>query len=76
MIDKKKTDSSDPWLDRCPFCKSKAEIVPANCFGTLFTVGCTGDYMCFGNVNHVTMIFVDKQSAADAWNRRGTNENT
>lgn len=28
------------------------------------------DLMCWGNINHVTMIFCAKENAVRAWNRR------
>lgn len=57
-------------LKPCPFCGSAADIIDNG--NGLFCVGCTGDDMCFGSVQHVTMIFVSEETAAETWNRRAT----
>jgi hypothetical protein len=74
-------------LKPCPFCGSKAQIVhiPENTPEEnarhpnwewknpgMFVVGCFGDLMCMGNINHVTMIFSTEEEAVKTWNRRET----
>ena len=56
-------------LKCCPFCGGKAEVGYANQHDKLFVVGCNTP-MCYGNINHFTMVFVSKESAIDAWNTR------
>ena len=36
----------------------------------MYTVGCIEDSLCFGHVSHVSMTFVSKRTAAEAWNTR------
>lgn len=65
-------------LKPCPFCGGKATIflIPQGLRNAgLYTVGCIEDHMCFGNLNHVSMIFVSKESAAETWNRRAATTN-
>lgn len=56
-------------LKPCPFCGGKAVLmqVPDT---DLWTAGCNDDLMCWGNINHVTMVFCTRENAAKAWNRR------
>lgn len=56
-------------VKRCPFCGHKA-IVAQIPNSDLWTAGCNDDLMCWGNINHVTMVFCTKESAAKAWNKR------
>lgn len=54
----------------CPFCGGKAQTgILASC---LWIIGCQTPE-CFGNVNHMTMQFVDEESAVATWNRRAEN---
>lgn len=57
----------------CPFC-GKAAIayhIPDDMKnGGLWTVGCTEDSSCFGNYNHMAMLFTTKETAIAAWNMR------
>ena len=64
-------------LKRCPFCGGKARIMkcPVGMYSGCFIVGCDKNNSCFGNVNHMTKIFLSKEAAAESWNRRaGDNE--
>lgn len=56
-------------LESCPFCGGKATVmqIPNS---DLWTVGCNDDPMCWGNINHVAMVFCTKENAVRAWNRR------
>jgi hypothetical protein len=56
-------------LKYCPFCGGEAEVGYANQHDKLFVVGCNTP-MCYGNINHFTMVFVSKESAIDTWNTR------
>lgn len=60
-------------LKPCPFCGGKATVflIPQGLRNAgLYTVGCTEDMMCFGNLNHVAMVFVSRKSAEETWNKR------
>lgn len=64
-------------LKPCPFCGGKAEVVkiPEGLnYEGLYVAGCDDDMLCYGNINHFTMIFVCAESAAEAWNRRADDE--
>ena len=71
-------------LKPCPFCGGSATIfqIPLNTPEEnkahpnwkwhdpgKFVVGCDTS-MCFGNINHKTMVFFTAESAAETWNRR------
>jgi hypothetical protein len=71
-------------LKPCPFCGGEATIfqIPQNTtaeyvqhpkwtwfYSGLFTIGCETDG-CMANYNNVAMLFVNPQSAINAWNRR------
>lgn len=63
-------------LKPCPFCGGKATVmqIPDS---DLWTVGCDDELMCWGNINHIAMVFCTKENAQKAWNRRydnGSNE--
>lgn len=47
----------------------EAEVGYTNQHDKLFVVGCNTP-MCYGNINHFTMVFVSKESAIDTWNTR------
>lgn len=63
----------------CPFCGSEAitfqipDESPYRHPG-LWVVGCETED-CFGNYNHVTMVFSSEETAAEAWNTRADNKN-
>lgn len=72
-------------LKPCPFCGGKATTfnIPENTPEEMAThpdwrwnhpgkwvVGCTEDWECMGNFNHMTRIFLTEESAIEAWNRR------
>lgn len=61
-----------PKLKPCPFCGGEARIIksPYGAFRKLYVVGCFDDDTCLGNLNHMAMIFVSKETAAKTWNRR------
>lgn len=63
-------------LKPCPFCGGKARVLKAPCgeFRDFFIVGCFDDDLCFGNINHMTMIFVTQERAEETWNRRTPDE--
>lgn len=64
-------------LKPCPFCGGKATVflIPQGLRSAgLYTVGCTEDAMCFGNLNHVAMVFVTRKLAEETWNRRADND--
>ena len=56
-------------LKCCPFCGGEAEVGLTNQHDKLFIVGCNTP-MCYGNINHFTMVFVSKESAINTWNTR------
>ena len=56
-------------LLKCPFCGGEAEVGYTNQHDKLFVVGCNTP-MCYGNINHFTMVFVSKESAINTWNTR------
>ena len=56
-------------LKCCPFCGGKAEVGYTNQHDKLFVVGCNTP-MCYGNINHFTMVFVSKENAINTWNTR------
>lgn len=56
-------------LLNCPFCGGEAEVGYTNQHDKLFVVGCNTP-MCYGNINHFTMVFVSKESAINTWNTR------
>ncbi len=60
---------SDARLLPCPFCGGEAETGNPNQHDKLFVVGCNTP-MCYGNINHFTLIFTDKESAITTWNTR------
>lgn len=51
----------------CPFCGGEAET--GRIVSTLWIIGCNTP-MCYGNINHLTMYFTEKEDAIKAWNRR------
>lgn len=59
-------------LKRCPFCGGKARIMkcPVGTFSGCYVVGCDKNNSCFGNVNHMTKIFLSKEAAEESWNGR------
>lgn len=61
-------------LKCCPFCGGEAEVGYANQRDKLFVVGCNTP-MCYGNINHFTMVFVSKESAINTWNTRKPMDN-
>ena len=61
-------------LKCCPFCGGEAEVGLTNQHDKLFVVGCNTP-MCYGNINHFTMVFVSKETAIDTWNRRTPMDN-
>ena len=63
-------------LKPCPFCGSEAKVIEIPnglSFEGLYVVGCDGDDLCFGNINHFTMVFPTKEQAKIIWNRRANN---
>lgn len=69
----------------CPFCGGAARVlqIPENTAEELhkhplwkwnnpglYVIGCDDDPMCYGNINHATMWFPDRESAIEVWNRR------
>lgn len=71
-------------LKPCPFCgkQAYAMAIPENTPAEnashpkwswnnpgKWVVGCFSE-MCMGNINHMSMIFVDEQGAVEAWNKR------
>ena len=56
-------------LLKCPFCSGEAEVGYTNQHDKMFVVGCNTP-MCYGNINHFTMVFVSKESAINTWNTR------
>jgi hypothetical protein len=56
-------------LKCCPFCGGEAEVGYTNQHDKLFVVGCNTP-MCYGNINHFTMVFVSEETAIDTWNTR------
>lgn len=56
-------------LKPCPFCGEKAIL---STWKGCYIVGCDTE-MCFGNINHVTLIGVDKEFIVKQWNRRANN---
>ncbi len=71
-------------IKNCPFCGGKATTfhIPENDekemkqhskwkwnYSGMWVIGCDTE-MCYGNINHFAMIFVDEESAITAWNRR------
>lgn len=61
-----------PDLKPCPFCGRPAAYCKND--DGLYVVGCLDDHMCMGNINHITMVFVSKESAIATWNRRPPHE--
>ena len=63
-------------LKRCPFCGGKARIMkcPVGMYSGYYIVGCDKDDLCYANINHMAMIFISKEMAAKAWNRRAGDE--
>lgn len=63
-----------PDLKPCPFCGSVAKVfkldADVNAAYARYIVGCDGNFMCYGNINHLAMIFVTKETAIATWNRR------
>lgn len=62
-----------PELKPCPFCGNPAKVIQIPdgiAYAGFWTVGCDTDFMCLGNVFHMTVIFTTKGEAAEAWNRR------
>ncbi len=59
-------------LKPCPFCGGKAVI--SKIVG-LWIVGCNHDFLCYGNINHVTLLHITQEQAIEAWNRRADDEN-
>lgn len=55
-------------LKSCPFCGGEVEICLIHHDG-LYVVGCHTP-MCYGNINHFTMVFTDANTAARTWNTR------
>lgn len=76
---------SDIKIKSCPFCGGVSETfhIPENDtkkmgkhpklwkwnYPGMWVIGCNTD-MCMGNINHITMIFTDEESAIKAWNQR------
>ena len=74
----------------CPFCGGEANVfqIPENTPEELAThpdwrwnhpgkwiIGCCGkEFECFGNMNHMTMVFTTEEEAIEAWNRRAKEE--
>ena len=56
-------------LKCCPFCGGEAEVGLTNQHDKLFVVGCNTP-MCYGNINHFTMVFVSEETAIETWNTR------
>ena len=56
-------------LLKCPFCGGEAEVGLTNQHDKLFVVGCNTP-MCYGNINHFTMVFVSEETAIETWNTR------
>ena len=56
-------------LLKCPFCGGEAEVGYTNQHDKFFVVGCNTP-MCYGNINHFTMVFVSEETAIDTWNTR------
>ena len=61
-------------LKCCPFCGGEAEVGLTNQHDKLLIVGCNTP-MCYGNINHFTMVFVSKESAINTWNTRKPMDN-
>lgn len=61
-------------LKCCPFCGGEVEVGLTNQHNKLFVVGCNTP-MCYGNINHFTMVFVSKESAINTWNTRTPMDN-
>ena len=71
-------------IKRCPFCGAEAETfhIPENTeeenrehplwewkHSGLYAIGCE-TAMCYGNINHVPMLFLNEELAIETWNRR------
>ena len=53
----------------CPFCGKEAVLEKLN---EVYVIGCDTE-MCYGNINHMTMVFYSKENAIKTWNRRECN---
>lgn len=71
-------------IKNCPFCGNKATTfqIPENTpkeneqhptwewrFPGMYVIGCW-ENGCMGNINNMAKIFVNEESAIEAWNRR------
>lgn len=52
----------------CPFCGGKAHAIRLD--NGYWYIGCLDDCLCIGNINNKAMVFVTRESAIEAWNRR------
>ena len=75
---------NDKRIKTCPFCGDKAHTfrIPENDEKEMahhpkwefnnpgkWVIGCETE-MCMGNINHITMVFVDEEDAIETWNKR------
>jgi hypothetical protein len=60
-----------PELKNCPFCGREAKITRLT---GMWIVGCDYDFLCYGNINHVTLLHITQEQAVEAWNRRASDE--
>ena len=85
---KKREEPEEPALKHCPFCGGEAFVtqIPYNTTMEFYEhpkwtwknpgmwiVGCETE-MCLGNYNNVSICFLSKERAIEAWNRRAADD--